>query len=1279
MSDLRLIGPGGRPFTAEQSAAIRARDGSLLLEANAGSGKTSVLVERFVRSVLDDGIRPPRILAITFTERAAGELRARVRERFVELNRRDEARETETAWVSTIHGFCARVLRAHAIAAGLDPAFDVLDEATARTLRDRAWDRALGELLDDAVGDRVAAALDLVAAYDTDRLRRMIVSAHDRLRSAGQTFPRLPAPPPTADAQPLRAALAAAASRATAELALAGDGIRVAAARAKVDRCVELLRAQLGGEHGGAVAELSFGPAAKALRSDACTGYLAALDAYASACRDRAAAAAVALLDELLSRYATAYADVKRARAGVDFDDLELFARDLLEREPALRRSYAERFDRVMVDEFQDSNSRQFALFAALDRGDLFVVGDEQQSIYGFRNADVELFRAHRATLAPAGRVATLATNFRSRGQILDTINAAFAPRLGTDFVALREGREPCAVAAPLVELLLTDQSGWDADDPVGTVGDDAIDLGELPRGAAWRHAEARLLAQRLRELVDAGEARPEDIVVLLRGLGDLPLFERALEDQDLLTLSVGGRGYWGRQVVRDLCAWLAALANPRDEAALYGVLASPLVGVSSDALAHVARAGRGNAWRAIERAFGARTARGEEEGGDADEARARAARGGEGAGGRSAGGAHEGREDLAARLRDDDRERIAAFAARFGAERALAPRLGLDELLRRVVDATGYDLHVLSLSGGPRRLANVHKLLRLAAAFERDNGRDVRGLADLASAELEAEARETDAPVELGDVKAVRLMSIHAAKGLEFGTVVVADLGRRRPSDDDDLLVDGDEIGLRLVGLDGTSDRALAYDRLRDRARERSAREEERILYVAATRAQERLILSGGATVDSWPKEGPGAPPLSWLGPALMGGDLARLPTAQEPELDVAWSDGEHRAWLRCTLNSPATVGRVLRETSLAPAGATLPLAPRRPALPAEPPPAAPAPVVRTLSYSSLAAWGACGYRYYLRNVLRLPEEPVIRVAAAAGAAGAGGAGGAASTLDPRVRGTLVHALLEQPGLAAPDRVAEVATAHDRVAEVAAAHDRVAEARAGPDRVAEVATAHDRVAEVAAAHDRVAEVAAAHGVALTDAEAADVARLADAFASSPLAARIARARTVHREHAFAVALGDTLLTGIVDVLASERGGARLVVDYKTDALDDDTDLAAFVDEHYGVQRRVYALAALRGGAARVEVAYAFLERPREPVAARFDAADAGALEAELLALAAGMLAGEYPVTSHPHRELCESCPGRRALCSYPDELTLAERSRPLDGRAGGRAVGLVQ
>src|SRR3712207_936298 len=123
-----LVPPQVRELTEEQAHAVAERDGELLLSAAAGSGKTSVLVERFVRHVVDDGIAPGRILAITFTEKAAGELRHRVRERLLELGERDLARDAEGAWISTIHGFCARLLRGHAVSAGLDPAFTVLDE-----------------------------------------------------------------------------------------------------------------------------------------------------------------------------------------------------------------------------------------------------------------------------------------------------------------------------------------------------------------------------------------------------------------------------------------------------------------------------------------------------------------------------------------------------------------------------------------------------------------------------------------------------------------------------------------------------------------------------------------------------------------------------------------------------------------------------------------------------------------------------------------------------------------------------------------------------------------------------------------------------------------------------------------------------------------------------------------------------------------------------------------------------------------------------------------------
>src|SRR5262249_27304985 len=178
-----------RTFTEEQLVAIERREGDLLLDAGAGSGKTSVLVERFVRSVLDDEIDVGAILTITFTEKAAAEMRERIRARLRELEADEAARATEGACISTIHGFCPRVLRAQARAAGLDPAFVVLDAPDAERLADAAFDEALEEL----------APIDLIAAYTAGGLRSAILQVHDELRSRGERRPRLPALPPAPD------------------------------------------------------------------------------------------------------------------------------------------------------------------------------------------------------------------------------------------------------------------------------------------------------------------------------------------------------------------------------------------------------------------------------------------------------------------------------------------------------------------------------------------------------------------------------------------------------------------------------------------------------------------------------------------------------------------------------------------------------------------------------------------------------------------------------------------------------------------------------------------------------------------------------------------------------------------------------------------------------------------------------------------------------------------------------------------------------------------------
>lgn len=1168
----QMLGPSGHPLTDEQADAVRRRSGALLLAANAGSGKTSVLVERFARTVVEDGVAPDRILAITFTEKAAGELRDRVRRRLLRDNERELAARVEGAWISTIHAACLRILRAHAATAGLDPDFAILDEATARTLRADAWRAALTQVCDQ-LGD---PAVDVIAAYGVDITGDEVSRLHDELRSGGQTRPALP-PLPSAGTPDSFALLRACAAAAT-ELATAAETKTVLEARAALARCEARLAEPVGedGPPPGWFDDLGFARRGKAVTTEACNAYRDALAAYAAAWRDRRASELLPIFDALLQAYADAYRAAKRARAAVDFDDLELLCRDLLLEHAAIRARYAGRFERIMVDEFQDSSPLQVELFALLggDGDELVTVGDEFQSIYRFRHADVEVFRRRRAELAARDAVAVLSANFRSAPEILDAVNAVFAPRFGETFTPLRPGRPLPRSGDPVIELLLTDSVAWE-DETQGP------DLGSLPGEKRWRHAEARLLAQRVGELVAAGEP-PEDIVVLVRALGDLPAYERALEEQGLSVLASGGRGYWGRQVVRDLCGWLAALANPRDEAALYGVLASPLVGLSSDGLLHVAQTGRDRVWEAI----------------------------------------RDG--DVDARLADDDRDRLRRFAARFAHERTLTGRLAIDELLRRIIEAADYDLHVLRLPGGQRRLANVHKLLRLAAA-QQGAGADLRAFVDHATAELDADAREGDAPVELSGSRAIRLMTIHAAKGLEFGIVCVADLGRELRRTVGAVLADGDRVGLRLRTFDGTSEPALAHDAIKQDIVAAERAEEERIGYVALTRAERRLILSGGLKVDDWPNaHKPNASLLSWLGPALVPGIQSGLLDDAQPVRDVRVpGDDPERPLIRCALNRPATVGRVLQPEHAAPAGRELPAA--RPAGMRAPTPAEPvaAPVPARVSFTQLADHRACGYRYYLRRILRLPEE---RAEAAPRTAQQEAVG-----LEARLRGSIAHVLLEELDPARPGAWAP-----------------------GGDPAARV--------------DLVRAVAEGWDAELDDEQAGEIAGLVAGFAAAPLAARLAKARDVHREYPFAVGLGgDVLLSGVVDVLAIERGGA-LVVDYKTNRVEPGVDRSVYIDAAYGVQRDAYALAALRGGARRATVAYVLLDRPAEPISFDVTADDAATLETRLRSAAAELLAGRYDVTAAPHRALCQTCPGARGLCSHPRELLLRETPESVVG-----------
>ncbi len=1085
-------------LTDEQEAPVSRRSEPLLLSAAAGSGKTSVLVERFVRAIREDGIAPGRILAITFTERAAGELRERVRERLLSLGEREAARDAEAASVGTFHGFCARLLRAHPLPAGLDPEFSILEEGLAARLRERAFSAALRAFLE---GER-SGAVDLVAAYGVDRVQGMVEGVHARLRSRGQLRPRLP----------LRAPSEAA------------------------------------GED------------------------------------ERDALAACVLLDELLAGFTEAYEDLKSDRRAVDFDDLELRARRLLEDHDSVRAAWAERFELLMVDEFQDTNPRQLGILEALERGNLFTVGDEFQSIYGFRHAEVGLFRERRASLSELGGSLVLTRNFRSVPPLLEVVNEVFSDRF-SGFSRLRAARA-AAQSEPIVELLLTARSGWEEDQEL------ASDIARgLPPAALWRQAEARLLAQRVAELVQGGSARAGEVAVLLRSGGDLEVYERALQLRGMRTLAAAG-GFWAHQQIGDLLAYLRALANPLDELALYGTLASPLTGVSRDGLALLSRAA-GQAglgvWETLARSPS---------------------------------------EGLLDELSEADRGILLAFCARLEGERARASERTLSELIERAIRSSGYRDHVLGLEWGERRLANVHKLLRLARAFEASEGRDLRGFLDHALRLQETTgARESDAPVEGVEPDAVRLMSIHAAKGLEFPVVCVADLGRAPNVRQPELLADGERLGLSLVRLDGEKPlAALDYEELAEERKLAESEEEDRILYVAMTRARERLLLSGAVEFERWPEARQAPTMISWLGPALTA-EVVTLAASAGPaqaihDLAVAG------AQVRLRLSSAHSAGQVLDRSGMSTGAPPVPSYLRGAANLERPVPrtaqmslltgaSGAGARLSTLSYTSLSELERCGYRYYLERELGMGERR-----ARSGSASAAGA------LEARARGTLVHRLFETLDFRAPSAPA--------AADVAA-HARELALRTSAE------------------------------------EREEIVRLIAGALAAPGAARLAGAVALRREYPFAFTLtgaaangavdhaGAVLVNGVIDLLAEESDGSRLVIDYKSDRIGSEEDLAALVEREYGIQRLVYALAVLREGAPAVEVVHWFLERPEEWLLARYSEADQSELEELLAARIDSARARGFAVSEHPHRGLCETCPGRASLCSWSEAETLRE------------------
>lgn len=946
--------------TKEQQQAIETSARTVCVDAGAGSGKTRVLIERIVYLIeqrlagLDD------IVAITFTENAAAEMKARLRAAFrARAPQRDPGqmsfwrdleRRVDSARIATIHSFCSSILRENAIAIGLDPEFEVLADADAALLLTRTVAQAVRDLVEQEDESLLRLAADLNLNDLRDLLRTFLNrrATLEQLASTGvlddaaalrKDWARVLRTERNRRLLALRyhpavQGLSRRLERFSGQCLKPNDG-RELRRQAYLDTLGTILTAK---DSASIAAAIESAAGFTAARSSAKNWPSEVVFKQLTKCQndvkdflqdylprvpdeiiERRAAEQTTALYAVFQHVAAVYARAKSARNGLDFDDLLLRTLDALKADADLRARAARGIRYLFIDEFQDTDHVQLEI-AHLLSGEsggpnLFIVGDAKQSIYLFRGAEVGVFAEQRDS---SEEVIPLDRNFRTVPDVLAMINEFFAR--SRTLAAVQEPYAPmtahrAACSQPRVEFLIPPETdGWFTDD--------------------YRRAEADMIAARILELCDANNgllieqelnsrrARFRDVALLLREMNHAYLYEEALSRAGIPYMVVSGKGFYEQQEVIDVLNLLEVLLDPWNEQALLAFLRSPIIGLSDDDLVRC-----------------------------------------------------RGRRGLAAAFNGVDEP---PFASEIGTwrrahtmvcglrERLIRP---LPELLRTILDETGLEAILLSQYLGLQRVANVRKLVDLAGAFSRLQPPTLRAFIDYVNSVRDEAVREGQAIMQPEGNGAVALMTVHKAKGLEFPIVVIPgaaqarNSGASRPAA---LLHRDLGFVLKTTGEDGERTVPEMAAAISARHEEEQYAEHARLLYVALTRAREALVISGA------PKAGSGSW-LSWL----------------DAEFDLlAAADGgliEGNGW-RATVRR-ASAAPLPASRALAPAAAVSIEAVQRMIGPA----VASTDTRRTVSISALLD-ALFGKTEFASAKKRTPDR-----------------------IDPAVRGTLVHRMFEQ------------------------------------------------------------------------------------------------------------------------------------------------------------------------------------------------------------------------------------------------------------------------
>ncbi|MEQ8717831.1 MAG: UvrD-helicase domain-containing protein [Acidimicrobiales bacterium] len=858
-------------------------DTTLFVEAGAGTGKTSALVSRVRSLVLDGGERLAGIAVITFTEKAAAELRDRLREAFASVSGGDgeadgplmvdRARialhDLDAAPVATLHAFAQRLLSEHPIEAGLPPGLEVLDEISSELEFAHRWDRFVERTLADPDLRRLVVLADVLRA-DLGRVRDIAVAFDANWDLVERLVPARPPEIPAVsaahvlealdDALALRGACTEPTDKLLAKLdALAAVRTELAAVADDEIAAVEVL---------GRVAKFSLGRLGRAGdwqgRKGDVVEAVGAACATAETALDRVAQACISALGTLVRDFTLTEAERRRREGRLEFHDLLVLARRLLEDPatgPAVRAAARERYGRILIDEFQDTDPLQIDIAAALatdpttaadsgsqgwsqrrpGAGSLFFVGDPKQSIYRFRRADIGLFLAASDAFGPPVR---LVTNWRSSAPVIDWVNAVFAeliePEEGSQpaYVPLAAGREDVP-AGPGAAVLggVEHEPGLSADEVRSREAADVAATVTTAVEGGWEVVD--------RHSGETRRCRLGDICILLPARTSLPQLERALVDARIPYRAESSSLVYSTREVRDLIGVLRAIDDPTDELAVVAALRSAAFGCGDDDL-----------W-----------------------------------GYHRAGGAWDLRRPVPDTLTPDHPVVEAmAWLARVRRERAWrSPSEIVDRVLR--------DRGLYELGAVRGRVRDQWRRLRFVAdqarAFTDATGGNLRDFIDWIDLQSAGSGRVTEAVLPETDDDAVQILTVHASKGLEFPVTIVSGLTtkvRRRRGGVQVLWTDSagrPAVNYRFHPTLSTAefDESLELDEQLD------FHEKIRLLYVACTRARDHLVVSlhrtAPGSVSSVPARGDmtaaqlladagaaSAPPV----PGLAGGSLSSV-----------------------------------------------------------------------------------------------------------------------------------------------------------------------------------------------------------------------------------------------------------------------------------------------------------------------------------------------------------------------------------------------------------------